>query len=520
MPEKKTSVFNKARIAVVLFVLFAAVLLYLSTRLFFYDEDIFVLNAHGNFMSDLTRAPAGKLTFLADNFFYKANPAGYHISSILLHLVITVVATHTFRTLLKFVYPEKSKINNVAYIFFFLFLLSPVHSEPLCYILGRAGLLVTLFCLLSLLFFLKANFTNRLLLAISLLFFLMALFSYEISWTFPLIILAVACYLKKKLLLRNQVVVKYMLPYFILFAVWFLCRIIFIHQQSVLPYGNAASSWHDVIRLTKNFAVLFFRNILPPFKSTPVFAGCSVVTGLLLVYFLRVSRNRKSLFSFSLLLICAWVLAFLPAVMYGINSHNSESERYIYFSSVFALMLLTIVFPILTTPRAIFFSSAILCCMYALLLFSTIDEYVKAGRFSQSYTDVLAKVSGKSGILYLINQPSQYNGALIFRAFGDEKGSSLKSWYTINDYMHRLVPDNANQVSYITVSKKAIEKEDVIGSIVFSSIDSLSSVFPEFSCNRLNGFLVNHTNHDLIPYEGGRVVGLKPPIVYIFDSAQ
>ena len=46
-------------------------------------------------------------------------------------------------------------------------------------------------------------------------------------------------------------------------------------------------------------------------------------------------------------------------------------------------------------------------------LFATINDYIKGGKFSKSYLNVLAKEYNRSGNIYLINQPSQYNGALL-----------------------------------------------------------------------------------------------------------
>ena len=107
MRKKNLLSFTKAQIAFIIFFLFTAILLYLCTKLFFYDEDIFVTDPHNNFMSDLTRASIVKLTFLVDNFFYKTNSTGYHVTSILLHLTNTLLATYTFKTLLKSINPEQ-----------------------------------------------------------------------------------------------------------------------------------------------------------------------------------------------------------------------------------------------------------------------------------------------------------------------------------------------------------------------------------------------------------------------------
>src|SRR5450432_2008031 len=121
MRKRNVLSFNKTQIAFILFLLTAAVLLYLCTKLFFYDEDIFVVDPHNNFMSHLTRASVVKLIFLTDNFFYNTNATGYHVTSVLLHLSNTVLATYTFRTLLRSINRQQLNVSNACYIFFFLF---------------------------------------------------------------------------------------------------------------------------------------------------------------------------------------------------------------------------------------------------------------------------------------------------------------------------------------------------------------------------------------------------------------
>ncbi len=468
-------------------------------------------------MQDLSRAAIVKLTFFADNFFYKTNATGYHITSVLLHFLNTFLATYTLRTLLKLIQPEQLNISNACYIFFFLFLITPIHSEPLCYLLGRAGLIVTLFCTLSLLFFLKANFKRWVLLAFSLLLFLLALFSYEISWTFPLIILAVAYYLKANLKVRTKTVISYVLPYFILFILWFFIKTISIDKLNITPYGNNVFLSLDFLGLMKNFIVLLFRNIIPPFENTSVFVSLSVIAALLFVYFFFSWKvKRKPLIFFSLLMIFACMLAFLPAVVFGINSHNSESERYIYFSSVFAIMFLAVAFSSINNQKIKLVAVAVLFSTYAFFLFETINYYIIGGRFSKSYINLLAKQYSTNKKVFLINQPSQYKGALLFRAYSDEKNSSLNNLYTINDYMHNL--NNTNNATYITLSKKEISENDVIKQVVVIPVGRIQSVFAEFSFNVSNKFLINSLTGDTISFEKGNniIIGLKLPNVYVF----
>ena len=517
MLKKNLLFFTKAKVASIFFCLLATVLFYLCTKLFFYDEDIFIVNIHSYFMSDLTRAALVKFTFLADNFLYKTNATGYHVTSVVLHLLNALLATYAFKMLLRSSNLSDFNIINACYIFFFLFLLSPVHSEPICYLLGRAGLVVSLFCTLSLILFIKANFQKPSLLIFSLGFFLLALFSYEISWTFPLIILAIAYYLKSDSGVDNKTFTFYVTPYFLVFGTWFFFKAFFLDNLNVTPYGNNIFLSLSPSTLLKNSLVLFARNLVPPFVSTALFVAVSFVFGALGFYiFLKIRRRNKALFNFGLLLIFMWFLAFTSAIAFGINSHNSESERYIYFSSVFAIMFVATIFGSLKNCNHVFIAVVLICSVYGYFLFTTIYQYVQGGNFSRSYLNVLGTPVCASKNVYLINQPSQYNGALLFRALGNRKNDSVKRLNVINDYMRYL--NIANDGRYITLSKRAITKDDLITKVLVTHIDSMKFVFPEMRFNNTKSFLVNSLTGDSVFFEkeNGIVVGLKPPLVYIF----
>ena len=505
-------------IALVIFAIVSVVFFYLCKRLFFYDEDIFIVNPQSSFISDFSRGAVVKLTFLSDQFFYKTNSTGYHVTNILLHLINTFLAAYIFYVLMELTPIVYSKAIKTSYIFFFLFLLSPIHGEPLCYLLGRAGLIVTFFCLLSFFFFLKAKFKKPASLIISLFFFLVALFSYEISWTFPLIILCASIYLKNHLQLTRRQILIYTTPFFIVFVIWFLIKTIWFDQLKITPYGNDIFITSDPSHLFKNVIVLFFRNVMPPFENTGIFVALSsIVCGFFLFGLLKLKAKNKPVFLFCLFSLSAIFLTYLPAVAFGINSHNSESERYIYFSSVFMIMLLATFFSMITDQRVMRLVVTVVCSIYAYSLFVTINDYVQGGNFSKNYLEILAREQNKYQYIYLINQPSQYSGALLFRAYGDRASTSEKNITTVQDFMYSLY--KKNDAEYITLSKKQISKNDDIKNLVHNPIDNLPIVFPEFHFNPIQNILINSATNDSVFLKKGNsiIIGLKLSSIYIFN---
>lgn len=114
----------------------------------------------------LLQRPLMLLSFQVDRLLYGRNPAGFHLTNLLLHLGIVLLFAGLMRSLLGSEIP--------ALIAAALFVLHPVHSEAVSALLGRSDLLVGLFSLLGLWAYRKSS-----LWALSFLFFLLAMASKE-----------------------------------------------------------------------------------------------------------------------------------------------------------------------------------------------------------------------------------------------------------------------------------------------------------------------------------------------------
>lgn len=123
--------------------------------------------------------PLISISFLADFVFWGERPFGYHLTNVLLHALVSVLAF----LLLSGVFRRRA---GVALASALLFAVHPVHAESVAWISGRTDLIATLFTLLSLLALARAP-SRRGALAFSLLFFLAALFAKESSLVVPLI---------------------------------------------------------------------------------------------------------------------------------------------------------------------------------------------------------------------------------------------------------------------------------------------------------------------------------------------
>ncbi len=500
----------------------ATILLALNLKnLFFFDEDIFVVNSNADFFKQIwQRGFVCKLTYLIDNYFFGNNPGGYHIVNLVFHLTNAILGTLVLNEFIKLChnYFTGFQAKTIPVIFFILFLITPIHSEPLCYILARDGSIVTFFCLLSVLFFIKADFKKNGLVFFSLLFFLFALFTYEISWMLPVIILSIAvfkAYIKNKPVKKNIAVPAL---YFIFFAAWFIIKVVLTDKFQVSDYRNQDLFSISFLMLLKNNVVLFLRNFIPPFKSTTLFLLVSTFFIIALAAGLyKIFRQKRQLFFLCMLLIALTFFGFSAAAILGIDSHDSESERYIYFSSTFALMLLAVVLVAVIKNNSILIAViATIIVLYGLSFFKTINYYKEGGVFANKYLTVFNNNRPDKKTIYIINQPSQYYGALLFRAKSRMDGNAKNSVTVLNEFMDYLYPDNKSKL--ITLSVKELSTPPVTINIYNKSMDSVGVYFPSAKIN-LNDSVITTQYGETYPFKknASAMVAFKDSALFIFQ---
>lgn len=151
----------------------------------------------------------GYLSFALNYAVGAFDPFGYHIVNLTVHILNSILVYYlvllTFRTpFLKESSPE-ANVRSVSLISGLLFLVHPVQTEAVTFIVQRLTSLTTTFFLLSLLFYVESriqffgrsnNSGNKFLLylACSLFFCLIAMKTKEISFTLPFVILIYDCF--------------------------------------------------------------------------------------------------------------------------------------------------------------------------------------------------------------------------------------------------------------------------------------------------------------------------------------
>lgn len=383
-------------------------LLYNPFNLYFLSDDfdsIFNLRLKNSFLHSYR--PFSELTIKADHFLWGKDAAGYHFTNILIHFLSSGVLFVFSRQVYSISF-GKSETEQCAFFTALFFLFYPYHSESLFWIDGRGASLCTLMSLLSLSFYFKKN-QGATYYFLSLLFFTIAALSYEASWVLPVIITLASALIFEKNRLKNEI--KYIIGVWLVFLIYLRTRFYLTGHFIGSPYGTEKVLSADIFSKLKNFIVLFSRSFVPPSESTPVFIFYTFILLFLLSYSLYRLKNKWnlilkiSLFSF--------VISILPFISFGIDSHDTEGERFLYLASVFVSIFFIVVL-ILLFKKQFTVIISIIIILEAGLLFYNYQAYEVASRVSKQTTKVFSTLKN-SDTLYILNLPGQFRGAYIFR---------------------------------------------------------------------------------------------------------
>ena len=140
--------------------------------------------------------PLPNLSFALNYYFHRYDVAGYHVVNVLIHILTAFLVFLIFRQTL-YLSGQKNDLLAAAAALFWL--VNPVHTQSVTYIVQRMTSMATLFFLASLYTYIKARLDWRrrqrlnkkhiLLFVLSLLSFLAALLSKQIAATLPVFII-------------------------------------------------------------------------------------------------------------------------------------------------------------------------------------------------------------------------------------------------------------------------------------------------------------------------------------------
>ncbi len=143
--------------------------------------------------------PIQTLSYMIDFSLWKMDPMGYHLTSVICHLLVAVCL---------YIFIFKIFPNNfIAFATSLMYVLHPMHTEAVTYISGRADPLSTMFMLLSLIFYLRLlereSFVNYIMMGLC---YVLGVLSRENALMVPAFVFVYHLTLKKKIQWRPIIV--------------------------------------------------------------------------------------------------------------------------------------------------------------------------------------------------------------------------------------------------------------------------------------------------------------------------
>jgi len=305
-------------------------------------------------------SPIVSSSFSIDYAVWKFNPAGFHLTNILLNLInclllykfLKIVFRHEKKT------KKSSVLPHVLLIGTLLFAVHPVHTEAVSWISGRTDMLAFTFYIASFMSYLQSaeevnSFNRSIKVLLTGLFYFLSLFAKEVSITLPAAIILYDLIVKRhsfKTILKEKTgVYTILLLVSILYLVirWIVLKDLPSSERSYYFYGKDFSTAFLTMSQT---IPLYLRLMIFPvgllyqynnhLPYTGSFFGPSVVIAFVLVIILSVLTvyfyKKNSLISYSIIF---FFLTLLP-IMNIFPTSNLAAERFLYIPSISLILIL------------------------------------------------------------------------------------------------------------------------------------------------------------------------------------
>ena len=294
--------------------------------------------------------PLRSIFYVISYKLWKLNPVGYHLQSILIHLISTI--------LIYFIVLNITEKRIIGFMSALLFGVHPIHTETITSITGSFDIIGVIFFLISFYLYLKASSSENqynIKYVLSIIFALFAFLTYELTLTLPLlIILYEFCFkkIKKKGIIRK---IKAYSLYFVIMSFYFFTRYIILKVPGRANY-LANSFYFTMLTMTKAFLKYILLVLFPispnvnhtisegilslayaDFNEKAILAQslfdlhilfATAVIAVLFIIAIK-SFNKYPIVSFCI----GWFFIGLAPVLNIIPQGSILSEKYLYISS-------------------------------------------------------------------------------------------------------------------------------------------------------------------------------------------
>jgi len=316
--------------------------------------------------------PLQTISYIFDYHFWQLNPFGYHLSNIILQAAVSWLVF-----LLVFNLLASLPIAAASAVFFAA---SPLNTEAVTYISGRAEMLMGLFAILSLLLFIKSQKSGirrrSLFYILSLISFILALLSKEAAIVFPFIICGYIFYLLPERLKEKYYFIKRAIPFFAISLIYLILRFLFLGFSVSLAPALHRASWFARLSSLPQIIITYLKLLILPVDlhmSRQLAWGESYAGNLLgLIYLVFIviacacclrypAKNKAAPFMFF------WALVFFipQSGIFPINAFIAE--HFIYLSSISFFTCLVYILHKVLRRRLFLLAICGLCGFYILL---------------------------------------------------------------------------------------------------------------------------------------------------------
>lgn len=287
--------------------------------------------------------PLQLLIYSVDYSIWRLKPFGFHLTSVILHLLNAILVCYLLNLLFK-----HKLISMAASV---LFLVHPLQVSSVAYISGRADLLACFFMLSSLALFTKfVKQKENLFYVFSLLFGLLAIFSRENSLLLFIFIALVIFVLNKR-----PRYYFFAIPFVLINLFYFLLRFFIFGQNALVTHPHLMPLPLRIVNflniLPRYLYILVFPLDLHMFRATPLIQSIFDIRlfylagFILLVTWLFIKFRTNKLILFSL----AWFFVGLFPIFLYFDGYPAlkkavMSENWVYFSSIGFSVLFSVLF--------------------------------------------------------------------------------------------------------------------------------------------------------------------------------
>lgn len=331
-----------------------------------FSSDLYFGTSGSNFYR-----PLQTISYIFDYHFWQLDPFGYHLTNIIAQIGVSFLVF-----LLVF-----NLIGNlpVALTSALFFAASPIHTEAVTYISGRAEMLMGFFVIAGLLFFIrsqKAAMRGSLFYMFSLFSFILALLSKEAAVVFPFIICGYIFYFEREKLKGKYYLVKTILPFFAISIIYLCLRLSLFNFSTLRPPSLANVAWFIRLSVLPKIMLTYFKLLILPvdlhmnrelLRSTSIAGILIAVFSLGAIIFacwryLKYNRER-GVVSFMLF----WSLVFFipQSGIFAINAF--VAEHFIYLSSISFFILLAYILHRVLRRELFILAAGLLTIFYIIL---------------------------------------------------------------------------------------------------------------------------------------------------------